>query len=160
MPDGVECAPASAGRRRAGRRPLFSAGSWCCRVIFTEHLSTGNSRSPPARPDSSRGRPGGEAADDPQARWIFATNWSLHPEEIVEFVAPCLFGTQTGDLRHHTGQARSYARLGRASSGLCHSRQHTIYPADSATSGGVCGRVLAEGEGTGQGGRRRTRSPS
>ncbi|MDA0577713.1 MAG: hypothetical protein O3B24_06395, partial [Verrucomicrobia bacterium] len=32
-----------------------------------------------------------------EEKWIFATNWSLPPEEMLEFVAPCFFGVGSGD---------------------------------------------------------------
>ena len=38
---------------------------------------------------------GGEVST--KEKWIFATNWSLPPEEITEFLVPCIFGTETSD---------------------------------------------------------------
>lgn len=108
----------------------FLLGSWSTlRVIFTEHLQHREQQIAASAPRTAgKDAPAEEAADDPQARWIFATNWSLHPEEIVEFVAPCLFGTQSGDL-----QAPYWGKLGRTlgweehRQGFANFRQHTIY---------------------------------
>jgi hypothetical protein len=33
----------------------------------------------------------------PAQKWEFATNWSLPPEDLLEFVAPCVRGIETGD---------------------------------------------------------------
>lgn len=33
----------------------------------------------------------------PAQKWEFATNWSFPPEEMIEFIAPCIFGTETFD---------------------------------------------------------------
>ena len=100
------------------------------RTIFTVHLKSrqeqiAGSVAPPSKLEAV-------ASDapptDPQAKWIFATNWSLHPEEIVEFVAPCLFGTQSGDP-----QAPYWGKLGRTlgweqhRQGFANFRQHAIY---------------------------------
>lgn len=64
----------------------------------------------------------------PEQQWEFATNWSLPPEEALEFVAPCVFGIETGDVR-----APYWGRLGRTRGwmdhrqGLRNLRQHTVY---------------------------------
>ena len=66
-----------------------------------------------------------------EEQWIFATNWSLPPEEIVEFVAPGIFGTWTGDRNHPY-----WGRLGRSAGwneahpdrgGFFNFRQHLVY---------------------------------
>ena len=61
-------------------------------------------------------------------KWIFATNWSLPPEETIEFIAPCIFGIQSGDPR-----VPYWGRLGRTDGwetthqGFFNFRQHTVY---------------------------------
>ena len=61
-------------------------------------------------------------------KWIFVTNWSLPPEETLEFIAPCYLGIQSGDPR-----APDWGRLGRTDGwekthqGFFNFRQHTIY---------------------------------
>jgi hypothetical protein len=66
-----------------------------------------------------------------QEQWIFATNWSLPPEETIEFVAPGIFGTWTGDRNHPY-----WGRLGRSAGwdeahpdrgGFFNFRQHLVY---------------------------------
>ena len=108
---------------------LLGAGS-TLRIILTEHLQKREQQIAATAPRSpaTDAAPAADAAGDPQARWIFATNWSLHPEEIVEFVAPCLFGTQSGDP-----QAPYWGKLGRTlgweqhRQGFANFRQHAIY---------------------------------
>lgn len=69
-----------------------------------------------------------EGTADPNAAWVFATNWSLPPDEIVEFIAPCFKGRQTGDP-----SAPYWGRLGQSyewdktHEGFPNFRQHTIY---------------------------------
>ena len=80
---------------------------------------------------------GGEASDKgdeaakKQEQWIFATNWSLPPEETIEFVAPGIFGTWTGDRN-----CPYWGRLGRSAGwseahpdrgGFFNFRQHLVY---------------------------------
>jgi hypothetical protein len=38
-----------------------------------------------------------ERGETPDEKWEFATNWSLPPEDLLEFVAPCVFGYESGD---------------------------------------------------------------
>ena len=66
-----------------------------------------------------------------QEKWIFATNWSLPPEETIEFIAPSIFGTWTGDRNHPY-----WGRLGRSAGwdaahpdrgGFFNFRQHIVY---------------------------------
>lgn len=61
-------------------------------------------------------------------QWEFATNWSLPPEEVVEFVAPGVFGLETGSPR-----GPYWGRVGRTLGwedtrrGLMNLKQHTVY---------------------------------
>jgi len=71
------------------------------------------------------------------AAWDFATGWSMPPEELVEFLAPSIYGIETGDDR-----VPYWGRLGR-STNWEHSRrermnlrQHTVYL-------GVVGAIFA-----------------
>ncbi len=66
-----------------------------------------------------------------QEQWIFATNWSLPPEETIEFIAPGIFGTWSGDREHPY-----WGRLGRSAAwdeahpnrgGFFNFRQHLVY---------------------------------
>jgi len=64
----------------------------------------------------------------PEQQWEFATNWSMPPEEILELVAPCVYGIETGDVR-----GPYWGRLGRSmhwdttKNGFMNFRQHTVY---------------------------------
>ena len=72
----------------------------------------------------------GETAqnDRNDAAWIFATNWSLPPDETLELVAPAVKGNQTGDPA-----APYWGRLGRTwkweetHQGYINFRQHVVY---------------------------------
>ena len=85
--------------------------------------------------DAKKGRDEAAQKDDEavkaQEKWIFATNWSLPPEETIEFVAPSIFGTWTGDRNHPY-----WGRLGRSAGwneahpdrgGFFNFRQHIVY---------------------------------
>jgi len=37
------------------------------------------------------------ASHDPKEKWEWATQWSLPPEDTLEFIAPCVFGVASGD---------------------------------------------------------------
>jgi len=71
--------------------------------------------------EAMRGQTPGDA-------YIFATNWSLPPEDMLEFVAPCVYGIETGD-----GRGPYWGRLGRSHGweesrrGFPNFRQHTVY---------------------------------
>lgn len=77
---------------------------------------------------------GGSGKTDSEARWIFVTNWSLPPEEAVEFFCPRLNGDTScplslslaaargGDLKPYTG---ALGRPYKAKSG--NYRQHSLY---------------------------------
>ena len=76
-----------------------------------------------------------EAAADPEAakaaareRWIFATNWSLPPEDMAEFVAPNVRGYDTGFASApywgRIGQTEDWEKTGQ---GYPNFRQHSIY---------------------------------
>lgn len=61
-------------------------------------------------------------------KWIFSTNWSLPPEDVVEFIIPCIYGTEPND-----SSAPYWGRLGQSydwpwtGQGLRNFRQHTVY---------------------------------
>ncbi|MBQ3811153.1 MAG: hypothetical protein II839_10090, partial [Kiritimatiellae bacterium] len=61
-------------------------------------------------------------------RWIFATNWSLPPDEVSEFVAPSLRGLDSGNPK-----GPYWGRIGRSDGweethqGFANFRQHSIY---------------------------------
>ena len=66
--------------------------------------------------------------DATDGSWIFTTNWSLPPDEALEFVAPAIKGRQTGDA-----QLPYWGRLGRTwkweetHNGFMNFRQHVVY---------------------------------
>lgn len=77
---------------------------------------------------ASAGNDPAEAERAKRERWIFATNWSLPPEDVCEAVAPDLHGMDTG---HPV--APYWGRIGRSvdwapgSGGLANYRQHSLY---------------------------------
>ncbi|MBP5791904.1 MAG: hypothetical protein J6W80_06595, partial [Kiritimatiellae bacterium] len=77
---------------------------------------------------------GGETADDKAARWIFVTNWSLPPEESLEFIVPRLNGDTSCPLtlalgsRQKTGVKPYTGALGRPIDAKAGNyRQHSLY---------------------------------
>jgi hypothetical protein len=66
--------------------------------------------------------------DERENAWVFATNWSLPPEEILEFFVPGIFGLETGspDAPYwgRTGQTLDWNRTHQ---GLRNLRQHGLY---------------------------------
>ena len=80
---------------------------------------------------STNGVSAGPAADKPvdkRAQWIFATNWSLPPEDMAEFVVPGIFGNDSMQPPYPY-----WGRLGRAygwepgQRTIPNYRQHTVY---------------------------------
>ena len=76
-----------------------------------------------------------KADSDPEAakaaareRWIFATNWSLPPDDMAEFVAPNVRGYDTGyapaPYWGRIGQSEEWDATGQ---GFANFRQHSIY---------------------------------
>ena len=61
-------------------------------------------------------------------RWIFATNWSLPPEDLAEFVAPDVHGLDTGHAPAPywggIGRSEEWEKTGQ---GFPNFRQHSIY---------------------------------
>ncbi len=93
----------------------------------------------------------------PERKWEFATNWSLPPEEIIEFVAPGIFGNETGDPK-----APYWGRMGQtlgwpqSRQGLANLRQHTVYLGAVQLCLAVLGIVFAVRRRRGVGGIERT----
>ena len=72
--------------------------------------------------------------DDPEKRWIFATNWSMPPEDVLEFLVPGVHGDTSCKRvlavggHFHSGVKEYTGRLGRpidAKTG--NYRQHSLY---------------------------------
>jgi len=81
----------------------------------------------------SSGRPPSAAANkdtaaEKESAWVFATNWSLPPEDLAEFVVPNLRGLDTGNR-----QLPYWGRLGQSLEwpeqgfGFPNFRQHSLY---------------------------------
>jgi len=70
----------------------------------------------------------GVSAVEEQKKWIFATNWSLPPEDMTEFVVPGIFGNDSMQLPYPY-----WGRLGRpydwtpGQRVMPNYRQHTVY---------------------------------
>ena len=82
----------------------------------------------PSRPE--RGSGAAEAPDEAELhrRWIFATNWSMPPEAVAEFVAPSFQGYDSGSR-----EVPYWGRIGRSDgweethAGFANFRQHSLY---------------------------------
>jgi len=67
----------------------------------------------------------GQTAEE---KWIFATNWSLPPEDALEFVAPCIRGIETvHDIAPYAGRLGRTKGWKRTRAGFRNFRQHTVY---------------------------------
>ncbi len=63
-----------------------------------------------------------------EQKWIFATNWSMPPEEILEFVAPGIFGFESGDPEGpYWGRVGRSWQWGEGRQGMVNLKQHTVY---------------------------------
>lgn len=67
--------------------------------------------------------------EEKRGRWLFATNWSLPPEDVLEFVVPGVFGNDSGQMPYPY-----WGRLGRPDDSVFQKgrmmpnyRQHTVY---------------------------------
>lgn len=67
--------------------------------------------------------------EEKRSRWIFATNWSLPPEDMLEFVVPGVFGNESLQMPYPY-----WGRLGRPAEGVFQKgrmmpnyRGHTVY---------------------------------
>jgi hypothetical protein len=63
-----------------------------------------------------------------QAQWEYATNWSMPPEELLDMVAPFVYGIETGDSAGpYWGRLGRSLRWGETRQGLMNLKQHTLY---------------------------------
>jgi hypothetical protein len=64
----------------------------------------------------------------PEQKWEYATNWSMPPEEVLEFVAPHVYGVETRDPRGpYWGRLGRALRWGETRQGLVNLKQHSLY---------------------------------
>ena len=74
---------------------------------------------------------GGAESSDTEARWIFATNWSMPPEDTLEFFISRIHGDTSCQMTQHYGKGRAKpytGRLGRAYQATTGNyRQHALY---------------------------------
>ena len=75
-----------------------------------------------------------KSADDPEKRWIFATNWSMPPEDTLEFLVPGVHGDTSCKRvlaiggHFHSGVKEYTGRLGRPIDAKAGNyRQHSLY---------------------------------
>lgn len=75
-----------------------------------------------------------KSADDPEKRWIFATNWSMPPEDALEFLVPGVHGDTSCKMTLAIGERRGNGikeytgRLGRPIDAKAGNyRQHSLY---------------------------------
>jgi hypothetical protein len=64
----------------------------------------------------------------PQEKWVFATNWSLPPEEVLEFFIPGVYGRETGDVASpYWGRVGQSLDWEKTKQGFPNYKQHTVY---------------------------------
>jgi len=63
-----------------------------------------------------------------QKNWIFCTNWSLPPADAIEFIAPFIYGVETGNRTYpYWGKIGQTYKWEEHHQGLFNLRQHTVY---------------------------------
>jgi len=63
-----------------------------------------------------------------QKNWIFCTNWSLPPADAIEFIAPFIYGVETGNKTYpYWGKIGQTYKWEDHHQGLFNLRQHTVY---------------------------------
>ena len=116
-----------------GAASLAVFGGSTARHVFGDVLRGREAQIAGASSSPAPSAEGGAAAEESEAaardRWIFATNWSLPPEDVLEFVAPDVRGRDTGNPA-----APYWGRLGRSHewsverpAGFANFRQHALY---------------------------------
>jgi hypothetical protein len=128
--------PPAQRRRRAGRwlagvatgaLALAVAGASAIQRTLTVTLKMRQQQIAGTTPTPSRPDPRQEAAAQRDA-WVFATNWSLPPEDLVEFVVPNVRGYDSqnphGPYWGRLGQTLDWART---KQGFPNFRQHGLY---------------------------------
>lgn len=107
---------------------LFALAIACFAAAALPTLKTTFTETLGHRQEQIRTQSVGDGGSPKENQWIFATNWSLPPEEIVEFAAPAYKGRATGE-----GDAPYWGRLGRShrfeetGEGFFNFRQHLVY---------------------------------
>lgn len=86
--------------------------------------------------DRAMGREGSQAgavAEQTEAekleRWIFATSWSMPPEDVIEFLVPGVFGNESmqGDYPYWGRLGRPHESVFQKGRVMPNYRQHTVY---------------------------------
>ena len=112
-------------------RTVTSTLTWRKQQI-AESSGTALTASAPAteKPVEGAAKTTGEATKA-REQWIFATNWSLPPEETIEFVAPGILGTWTGDRERpywgRLGRSEGWDPARPGTGGFFNFRQHIVY---------------------------------
>lgn len=115
-----------------GAASLAAFGGSTVRHVFGDVLRGREAQIAGASSAAPAAEGGAEAADAEAAardRWIFATNWSLPPEDALEFVAPDVRGRDTGNpVAPYWGRlGRSYGWSAGNPAGFANFRQHSLY---------------------------------
>lgn len=97
------------------------------RLIFTQHLAGRDKQIESVSGGPATGNEPGDVAKKKFERWIFATNWSLPPEDLAEMVVPGIYGNDS-----FSPPFPYWGRLGRANEFqpgrmMPNYRQHTVY---------------------------------
>ncbi|MCL1888481.1 MAG: hypothetical protein FWF96_06380 [Kiritimatiellaeota bacterium] len=82
-----------------------------------------------AASETNTAKTSGEKTEDPRTQWIFATNWSLPPEESLELVAPNYKGTGDGGdpKRPYWGRLGRPLDWKKEKKDFPNYRQHAVY---------------------------------
>ena len=80
-------------------------------------------------PNSATKASKSEVEKEKKAQWIFATNWSLPPEDVLEFIVPGVFGNQSfrGDHPYWGRLGQPHKDVFQKGRMMPNYRQHTVY---------------------------------
>lgn len=97
------------------------------RIADRKAQIAGGRRSAEDKSDGAEGESGAEVSEKEQ--WLFATNWSLPPEDMLEFVVPGVFGDESFHGAHpYWGRlGQPHASVFQKGRMMPNYRQHTVY---------------------------------
>jgi hypothetical protein len=97
------------------------------RIADRKAQIAGVSRSPESNSDGSKNE--AEPKVSSKEQWLFATNWSLPPEDMLEFIVPGVFGNESfhGDHPYWGRLGRPHKSVFQKGRMMSNYRQHTVY---------------------------------
>ena len=97
------------------------------RIADRKAQMAGVSRSSDSKTDGSKSE--ADPKVSPKEQWLFATNWSLPPEDMLEFIVPGVFGDESfhGDHPYWGRLGQPHKSVFQKGRMMPNYRQHTVY---------------------------------